>query len=327
MPDKNMRERLNQISKDSGIPTKKVLDLLFALRGGEGVENNELVQKIGVSRSALNQIKKMLASVLKPVSKNTQLDTSQVNEVEAIFDADYKPEESIWLVLEDKNYKQTVELLKTVADKRPAPERRYDQFTATIETTARRASLLRFFGDIQDKRLLFIGDDDFTSVATANIGGTKDVTVVDIDERILGQIESISSDKNFGIRTVHYDARKKLPMELRGKFDVVFTDPPYTENGMNLFLSRAIQALDPDNHAARIYACYGNSDRARERYLPVQSLFTESGLMMRWIIDGFNRYMGAESIGNSSALLISDVTPKTKPLVKGNYDKPIYTNN
>lgn len=327
MSDKNMRERLNQISKETGVPTKKVLDLLFALRNGESIENNELVQQIGVSRNALNQIKEMLASVLEPVSKDTQLDASRVQEVQAIFDEGYKPEEILWAVLEDNNYKQAVELLKTISSKRPSPERRYDQFTATIETTARRASLLQFFGDVEGKRLLFLGDDDFTSIAVANLGSARSIMVVDIDNRILSGIEAVSDNHNLGIKTVHYDARKKLPAELRDKFDVVFTDPPYTTEGIELFTSRAIESLDKANKAARIYVCYGNSDRAKERFLPIYEIFTNSGLMTRWVFDKFNRYHGAESIGSASSLFVTEATPKTKPTIKGDYDKPIYTNN
>ena len=327
MSDKNMRERLNQISRETGVPTKKVLDLLFSLRGGKAIENNELVQKVGVSRNALNQVKEMLAPILGPVSKNTQIDSSHVQEVQATFDTDYKPEEALWVVLEDKSYKQAVELLKTVADKRPSPERRYDQFTATTETTAHRASLLQFFGDIQDKRLLFLGDDDFTSAAVGNIGGAKNVIVVDIDNRILNEIGTISSDRGLGIKTFHYDARNKLPAELRGKFDVVFTDPPYTTEGIELFTSRAIESLDGANKAARIYVCYGNSDRAKERFLPIYEVLTNSGLMTRWVFDKFNRYQGAESIGSTSSLFVTEVTPRTKPIIKGDYDKPIHTND
>jgi predicted RNA methylase len=323
----NMRERISQASKETGVPTKKILDLLFILRTGEPVDNNELVQGTGVSKNALNQTKAFLSDLLEPPSKKTQLDASVVQEVQSIFGADYKPEEVLWSILEDENYRRSVELLEKYTDQRPSPERRYDQFTATVETTAKRVSLLGFFGDVEGKRLLFLGDDDFTSVATANLEGAERVVVLDIDERILGEIRNVSENHNLGIETVRYDARQKLPKELMGKFDVVFTDPPYTIEGVELFVSRAIQLLDKGNKAARVYVCYGNSDRAKERFLPIYEVFTNSGLMMRWVFDKFNRYQGAESIGSSSSLFIVEVTPKTKPVIKGDYDKPIYTNN
>jgi len=272
-------------------------------------------------------VKEMLASAMKPVTKDTQLDVSRVQEVQAIFDKDYRPEEVLWAVLEDNNYKQAIELLKTISSRRPSPERKFDQFTATIETTACRTSLLRFFGDVESKRLLFLGDDDFTSVAVASLGSARSVTVVDIDDRILDEIEAVSSNHHLGIKIMNYDARKKFPTDLRGKFDVIFTDPPYTTEGIELFTSRAIESLDKANKAARIYVCYGNSDRAKERFLPIYEVFANSGLMTRWVFDKFNRYQGAESIGSASSLFVTEATPKTKLIIKGDYEKPIYTNN
>ena len=325
--NKNMRERINQVSKETGLPTKKVLDLLFALRTGEPVKNNELIQRIGVSKNAINQVKELLSPLLKPPSKNTQLNTGTIKEVQSIFGADYKSEEALWLILENENYRRSIELLKKYTDQRPSPERRYDQFTATIETTARRASLLSFFGDVKGKRLLFLGDDDFTSVAVANLGEAKSLVVVDIDERILSEIRNVSENHSLGIETVKYDAKQKLPKELIGKFDVVFTDPPYTTKGASLFVSRAVELLDPNNKAARVYVCYGNSDRAKEKFLPIYEVLTNSGLMMRWVFDKFNRYHGAESIGSSSSLFIAEFTSKTKPIIKGDYERSIYTNN
>lgn len=325
--ERAMRERIDQISKEIGIPTKKVLDFLFVLQSGKPVENNELLQRVGVSKNALNQAKELLSSFLKPPSKNTQLDEKTVQKVQSLFEPDYKPEEALWSLLEDDYYRKTVELLEKYADQRPSPVRKYDQFTATVETTARRAGLLNFFEDVRCKRLLFLGDNDFTSVAVANFQTASRVTILDIDSRILDKIDSISKSEKLDINSGHYDAGKTLPSSYSGKFDVVFTDPPYTTEGIKLFVSRAIQALDLSNQTARIYICYGNSDRAKERFIPINEVFSSSGLMQRWVFDKFNRYQGAESIGSASSLFVLDVTSKTKPLVTGNYDRPIYTNN
>jgi len=230
-------------------------------------------------------------------------------------------------MLKGGQFKETVNLLQNIKKKRPLPKREYDQFTATPETTARRASLLSFFGDVKGKKLLFLGDDDFTSIATASLREAEKIVILDIDERILREIQDLSDSHKFEIKTVKYDARKKLPKELVGKYDVVFTDPPYTPEGFNLFVSRAIEMLDPINKAARVYTCYGNSDSAKERFLPIYEVLTSSGLMTRWVFDKFSRYQGTASIGSASSLFIAEVTPQTKPVIKGNYDKPIYTNN
>lgn len=325
--NRTIREIIDQISKETGMPIKKVLDFLFMLRTGKPVENNKLVQRIGVSKNVLNQAKERLLALLKPPSKNTQLNENVVREVQTLFGPDYKPEEALWSVLEEDQYKRSIDLLKKYTDQRPTPERKYDQFNATIETTARRASLLNFFEDVQGKRLLFLGDDDFTSVAIANLHTALEVAVLDVDSRIIDKIGSISKDEKLGINSDNYDAGKLLPTPYSGRFDVVFTDPPYTTDGIKLFVSRAIQALDLSNQTARIYVCYGNSDGAKERFLPIYEVFGDSGLMVMWTFNKFNRYQGAESIGSASSLFILEVTSKTKPLITGNYDKPIYTNS
>jgi len=325
--DKSMKERILQVSKETGIPTKKVWDFLYILCGGEPVANNELLQRLGVSKNALNQAKEMFADLLESPSKNTRLKDETLGQVTSLFSAEYKAEETLWSGLETDKYHQVLEILRRHEDKRPAPERKYDQFTATVETTARRASLLDQNEDVAGKRLLFLGDDDFTSVAVSSFGKASNVTVLDIDDRILGKIRQVAGEEDLKIGSANYDARKALPDSYKQKFDVVFTDPPYTPEGISLFVSRAIQALDLKNQSARIYLCYGNSDRAKERFIPIYELLASSGLMVRWIFDKFNRYEGAESIGSASSLFVLDVTSKTKALVTGNYDKPIYTNN
>ncbi len=325
--EKDMRKNINRVSKETGIPVKKVLDFLFLLRNGKPVGNNELLRRIGVSRNALNLTKEFLPSFFRSTSKDTQLKDNAAKKVQFLFGQDYELEEVLWSTLKNMHYRKSIKLLEKYSGQRLYPDRNYDQFTATVETAARRASLLNFFEDVSDKRILFLGDDDFTSVVVANFHTASEITVLDIDDRILDKISSISKTEKLNIISGKYDALNPLPPYYTTKFDIVFTDPPYTINGTKLFVSRAIQSLDPSNQAARIYVCYGNSDRAKERFIPIYEVFTTSGLMVRWVFDKFNRYQGADSIGGSSSLFITEVTPKTKPLVKGGYGKEIYTNN
>ncbi|HGJ64454.1 TPA: putative methyltransferase [bacterium] len=317
-----------EVSRQTGVPVKKVLDIFWHLSRGGVVGNNELVQKVGVSRNALNQVKKALSVYLNPPTGETSLREGVAESLGELYGDSYMIEESLLKTLVESDlYRQSVEILTRYKDKRPAPKRDYEQFTAAIETTAKRAVLLDFLGDVRSKRVLFLGDDDFTSVVTANIKSAQEVAVLDIDGRIIDNIGSISEELDLGIRRVRHDLRKPITADLRGRFDVVFTDPPYTLEGIRLFVSRGLEAIDKLNQTARVYVCYGNSDRAKERFLPIQEVLTDAGLMLRWVLDRFNRYHGAESIGSASSLFVTEVTPKTKPLIRGNYDKPIYTNN
>lgn len=316
-----------EVSRRIGVPIKKILDLFFILSSGSPVENNELICRVGVSRNVLGQAKRALSLLLQPVSKNTVLKPETVKDIQKLYDQNYKVEESLWLSIEGGRFQETVELIASCQKSRPTPKRKFDQFSATTKTTARRAALLNFFGDIHGKRLMFFGDDDLTSIAVASYGTAREIVVLDIDERILKTIETASAKHGFKVRTLAYDARNELLVSLQGKFDVVFTDPPYTPSGMKLFISRSVQALDLKNQSARLYACYGNSDQAKERFLPIYEIFGNLGLMMRWVFDKFNRYHGAESIGSASSLFVCEATPKTKAIITGKYDQSIYTSH
>jgi len=324
---KEIQNKIILVSKEIGISVKKILDMLYILKNGEPVENDILLQKIGVSKNVLNQTKKLLSQILKPPSKETQLKREVILKTRALFKKNYRPEESFWHFLQNQDFKETSRLIEKYKNRRPFPNRKYDQFTATVETTAMRVGLLNFYEDIRGKRLLFLGDDDFTSIAVASFKTALKICVLDIDSRVLDEIKFISEENKLGIEVIHSDLKKNLPDSCRNKFDIVFTDPPYTEKGIKLFLSRAVESLDTSNFAARVYACYGNSDRSKERFLPINEIFVSLGLMTRWVFDKFNRYQGAESIGNTSSLFICEITPKTKPIILGEYYESIYTHN
>lgn len=57
---KKMYSEFLEISKQTGVPIKKVLDIFWYLSRVESIENNELVRRVGVSRNALNQVKKSI---------------------------------------------------------------------------------------------------------------------------------------------------------------------------------------------------------------------------------------------------------------------------
>lgn len=315
-----------EVSKEIGLPIRKILDMLSWIKDAGSMENNELLINLGVSRNVLNQVKAKLSSFFEASSSATTLSGEGKLKVQEISQFLGVKEESL-LNLDNQKIEQITKLLQKYQGQHPAPKRAYDQFIATSKTTAKRACLMDFFADIREKRILVLGDDDFTSLALASFTSAKLIQVVDIDERILQGVKNAAVEEGLAIEIAVYDACDKLPAIYKGKFDVVFCDPPYTADGIKLFLSRAIDALDAGNKSARIYLCFGNSDRAKERFLPIQEIITQSGLMIRWVFDKFNRYAGAESIGGSSTLFVCDITPKTRSLIKGSYDGEIYTNN
>jgi hypothetical protein len=88
-------------------------------------------------------------------------------------------------------------------------------------------------------RILLLGDDDMVSVALAEAGFRK-ITVVDIDKKIIRAIKSTCDRDGHDIRLAVHDLRRPAPRNLIGDYDLVFFDPEYSQAGLELFFSAAL---------------------------------------------------------------------------------------
>lgn len=204
---------------------------------------------------------------------------------------------------------------------RPKPNRNLDQFRATEDTALRRAMLLGNIPHISQKRLLFLGDSDLTSIASALFFQAKEITVVDIDSRLLRFIVEIAKEEGLHIDVFEHDLRNPLPKPKFGQYDVSFFDPPFTPEAVNTWLVRAMEATlgggsnwkrkKPKSLSEKQYfLSYGYTDKETERGLKIQKIITSLGLLIQEKIRDFNCYHGAESIGSKSDLLLIQPTPK-----------------
>lgn len=210
---------------------------------------------------------------------------------------------------------------EALARRRPAPKRALDQVYVTVDTAVRRAQLLIESGEHQ-RGLVFVGDDDLTSAAVQFAGANRRVTAVDTDRDMLELLDEAAAERGWDLETREHDLRDPWPRAMRGRYGAVFTDPPYALEGFRLFVSRSIDLLKPDG---RLYVCFGQSRRAGERGLQKQRVLSEAGLLVETVLEGFNRYEGAESIGSRSSLWRCRVTSQSKPLVMGRVEGPLYT--
>jgi len=204
---------------------------------------------------------------------------------------------------------------------RPKPNRNLDQFWATEDTVLRRAVLLGNILEISQKQLIFLGDDDLTSVAFALLFKAKKVTVVDIDSQLLQFIKIIAHKERLPIEIFKHDLRNPLPSPKFKRYDISFFDPPYTPEALNIWLIRAMEAtLGGRSNQARkrpevlcrkhYFMCYGYTNREAERGLKIQQIITSLGFIIQEKIRDFNRYHEAKSIGSKSDLLLLQPTPK-----------------
>lgn len=206
-------------------------------------------------------------------------------------------------------------------NKRPKPDRNLDQFRATEDTVLRRTMLLGNISHISQKRLLFLGDNDLTSIAFALLFKAQEITVVDIDSGLLRFIAEVAEKETLPIEVFEHDLRNPLPKPKFKQYDISFFDPPFTPEAVNTWLVRAMEATlsggsnqerkKPEFLSEKLYfLSYGYTDRETERGLKIQKIITSLGLLIQEKIRNFNGYLGAESIGSKSDLFLIQPTPK-----------------
>ena len=201
--------------------------------------------------------------------------------------------------------KPVVEKLDTLLSSRPTPDFSLDQSHAETPTIAMRVAYLYEHDGMEGKELLFLGDDDLTSLATIIFAkefglqlGT--VAVVDVDKRILAFIAESCNYLGCDIDTFCLDLREDIPADLANTFDVFVTDPPYTLDGLSLFIARGIEALKP-GVGRQCFLSYGSKNPSDS--VKVYSSIVSMGLAIQEVIPQFNRYVGAQMYAGVSNMI------------------------
>lgn len=219
--------------------------------------------------------------------------------------------------------------LELVAAGAPAVRIELDQTHCTVDTKIRRVLKLQEAGALAGKRIVLLGDDDLISVAITRFAGLtgpgaapRRLTVIDTDPAVLRWIGEQTAGSEVQVDLVAHDLREPLPDSLAGAFDVACTDPPYTVAGAELFLSRAVSALErrPGQH---VFFSFGA--RRPAQTLATQRLIAGLGLVLRSMTPNFNSYLGAGILAGSSHLYHLRSSDETTPLIGGGYDGPLYT--
>jgi len=229
---------------------------------------------------------------------------------------------------------EVLDLLEESFEKRPIVDTTLDQAFATAETSLRRALLLYDKGSLEGKKICLLGDDDYSSVAIALLylgffpENPKlipdEMVIVDIDNRILEGIQNAVKEKTFNIKYKLWDYRTKIPEDLLNKFDTIMIDPPYSENGLRLTISRAIDMLR-NEPGREIFLSFAH--RSPVNFLKLQEIIIGMGLAIMEIIPRFNIYEGASILGNQTQLIRLVTTEISKSSISSNFkhEDPIYT--
>lgn len=222
-------------------------------------------------------------------------------------------------------------VMEEIFSARPQVDVRLDQSKCTVETSLRRALLCLRNQALLGKKIACVGDDDLVSVALGLLlkrlyptgaKQTATIDVIDIDERFLRYIERIAAERDLPITCHQADLRQPLPKRLCGKYDSFFTDPPYTLQGMSLFLSRGISALQKQKGLS-IFLSFAH--KSPDFTLAMQREFVRAGVTVREVISHFNEYEAAQMIGNRGQMIILTTTEMTTPAILHAYHDALYT--
>jgi len=298
-------------------------DVVGIILHSENLTVQKLIQTSRLPRSLVVKILQQLQIFLEPPSEYIRMkpETPEIF-LQYITRIQQKELQRYnWVLLTDES-KQLGAFLSEIITGRALPKRSLDQFDATVDTVLRRVQFLEREGALARTKILFLGDYDLTSVAVAKKGGPAEIHVVDIDGDLLSLIQKVADTNHFPIQTHLQDLRLDYPPPLLAAFDVVVTDPPFTLNGVKLFLLHALRALAPNG---RIYCCFGYSVNNLTVGVQFQGVLNELGLVARTILENFNIYTKAQSIGSTSHLYKLQPAKypiKIAPLQIGN---PIYS--
>ena len=200
--------------------------------------------------------------------------------------------------------------IKAYLERRPSPEFSLDQSHADTPTVLKKVLYLLKKGDIEGRKIIFLGDDDNISLAIGLTKLAREITVVDIDNRVLNFLSQSAEEfslENFSVK--NHDLREKCPQDIANKYDVVIMDPPYTIEGLRLFLKRARQVLKSHIHingkkhpviGKKCLLSFGN--KPPEEMQKVQLSVLDHGFIINEMIPDFNHYKGASIIGKFSHL-------------------------
>ena len=222
-----------------------------------------------------------------------------------------------------KRFEDSLAIITKYCEMRGVPNTQIDQSYATTETNLARVFFLSHKFDLFRKNYAFIGDSDLTSIALALFAHESSrIVVFDIDTRIGEIINLVNEECNLKIQFVEHDLRNPIPIEYHDNFECILTDPPYTRNGCNLFISRGIELLSKQSNGV-IYLSFTN--KPPKEMKGIESDLLKMGCLITDINRRFNKYVGAQKLGGVSTLYRLEAIPPFHPTIEGLYENYIYT--
>jgi predicted methyltransferase len=189
-------------------------------------------------------------------------------------------------------FRKTLQEFISLVAGRPVPDPRYNQGLISFSDLALKASFMYERGDLEDRTILLIGDDDLFGLYLGMLGMGQRIFVLDIDKQILRFIEEKADQLGLNIETMEFDLSRSLPRPLRKAFDVFISEPPEGIKGMVTFLKRGIKSLIEEEGAGYIGLTMVESSLSK--WFEVQTILTRNRLVITDVLRNFSLYPEGE---------------------------------
>jgi len=314
-----------------------VRSILLTMYRFPSLKNKKVSQKTGIAIPALAAVRGELvkAGIIEKKNYLGENGRAWIREnLKLQFNFDPLPTNFDFSLTEIPQEFASLKIIEEVLNNRPEPDFALDQSHAVFSTVIKRALYLLKRGDIEGREIIFFGDDDATSLAVGLLNLSEKITVIDIDSNIIKFLSDCSHNlslKNFNV--ISHDLRDPCPDNLLNMYDIVVMDPPYTNEGLRLFLKRAKQVLktkvtiDGKEHKVigkKCLLCFGN--KPPEEMQQIQLSILDHGFIIQEMIPYFNLYKGASILGQFSHLFYLQLAEPASNDTKLSLElNPIYT--
>jgi len=185
------------------------------------------------------------------------------------------------------------------------PTNIYDQGVIDNESAISRFLYMLSRGDLYKKKIIILGDDDLMGILFSLSGIVDEITVLEIDERLVNYINFVKKEKNLkNIEAYIYDARNPLENIFKNKFDTFFTDPVETVEGLLIFVSRMVEALKGDRCSG--YFGLSSIESNIDKWFRIQKSLNEMNLVITDIRRNFSYYKLSDNIIESDLLIVKE---------------------
>ncbi|MCS7238065.1 MAG: bis-aminopropyl spermidine synthase family protein [Thermoguttaceae bacterium] len=195
------------------------------------------------------------------------------------------------------DFEQHREQFRGVAGECPAPTTQFFQEPIVPDDVVRRVEFLYERGDLFERAILVLGDDDLFSLAAGLTELPRRIVVGEIDERVVNFINAEAKKRNLKVEAFVYNVAEPLPAHLRRAFDVFVMDPVETVSGFSAWLSRGLAAI---RHPGAVYFGLTELECPPSYWHKFQRLLVDCGLVLTDILRNFSHYKNA-SLANPQA--------------------------